>query len=509
MVDRAGAAPAVGAKRAGTARSVAWNYFGYAFQIGVNFGLSAYVVRRVSMAEYGIFLFALSLSSTLYLLDLGLSSVMVQEYVDALLKPGIDHLERLFGSLFAASAAFGFIGAVALLILAAMVPGPFHIPLQFGHEAAVVLVFAAGIVQVNFLNLAIEPLYHAANRFDRLNQIQVGVTALLLTGTVVLLQLGFGIIVLAGLQLVSQVLQFLLMLAFLPSIVHALDFTKMRFCPETLRAILKLSRWAFLNNITSYLLEGLVWLILASVASMHEAALYGIATKMPRQLWNLVDRGGSVNMPLLSQHFAKGDRTQLRRTFLQSQRLIFGGVLPFIVLGCIFARPIIRIWAGSQYEPAAPILQWLLIATLSQAVLYSSDQLLYAIRQVKRAAFISAAGSIATIACAIVLTPRLGGSGIALSMAVCQFIFGFIWFTAEACRYTGSNFRELGREGLRGLGLPSAALVLGILLIEGISRHLPPFAEFAAATGVGGIYLALWGTRTALPLYRRQLEAKD
>ena len=56
-----------------TARSIAWNYVGYLYNIAISFGVTAYIVRHIAVAEYGLFLFVLSLSATLYLMDIGIS----------------------------------------------------------------------------------------------------------------------------------------------------------------------------------------------------------------------------------------------------------------------------------------------------------------------------------------------------------------------------------------------------------------------------------------------------
>ena len=127
-----------------------------------------------------------------------------------------------------------------------------------------------------------------------------------------------------------------------------------------------------------------VWIILGSLGSMKEAAMFGLASKAPKQLWNLVDKGANVALPILSRSFTENDQVALQQTYLRTQKLVFGAILPFIVLGCFFARPLIEFWAGSQYAGAALVMQWLLIAAFSHAISYSSDQLLYAGGEVKR-----------------------------------------------------------------------------------------------------------------------------
>ena len=48
-------------------RSVSWNYRGYFFEFGSGLLLLAYVVRRVTVHDYGIYLLAQSLAAFLFL----------------------------------------------------------------------------------------------------------------------------------------------------------------------------------------------------------------------------------------------------------------------------------------------------------------------------------------------------------------------------------------------------------------------------------------------------------
>jgi len=62
------------------AHSVIWNYSGYACQILVNLGVMAYVARFLSVPEYGMYLFVLSISANLNLLDMGIGNVLILVY---------------------------------------------------------------------------------------------------------------------------------------------------------------------------------------------------------------------------------------------------------------------------------------------------------------------------------------------------------------------------------------------------------------------------------------------
>jgi len=153
--------------RRSTARSIAWNYAGYIYQIAINFGLTAYVVRYIAVTEYGLLLFVMSLSNILYLMDMGISSVLVQAYVAAAESGEDDRLNNLIGTTFIALTALGMVGVLIFTGIAASLPGPFKIPQTYLHEASLVFVIAALIILVGLPSIALEQAYQASERFDR------------------------------------------------------------------------------------------------------------------------------------------------------------------------------------------------------------------------------------------------------------------------------------------------------------------------------------------------------
>jgi O-antigen/teichoic acid export membrane protein len=58
-------------------RSEAWNYLGHFFEFCSGLLLLAYVVRRVTVHDYGIYLLAQSLAAFLFLLEFGMGNVLV------------------------------------------------------------------------------------------------------------------------------------------------------------------------------------------------------------------------------------------------------------------------------------------------------------------------------------------------------------------------------------------------------------------------------------------------
>src|SRR3974390_960622 len=93
--------------------SAAWNYAGHAYQLAINFGVTFYIVRHLAVSEYGLLLFVTSLPVTLYILDMGLSNVLIQAYVSV--NREAHQLNDLLGTAFVALTALGALGALILI----------------------------------------------------------------------------------------------------------------------------------------------------------------------------------------------------------------------------------------------------------------------------------------------------------------------------------------------------------------------------------------------------------
>ncbi|HXS74859.1 MAG TPA: oligosaccharide flippase family protein [Terracidiphilus sp.] len=487
------------------AYAAAWNYAGYFFRALVNLGLTAYIARRIQPSEYGLFLFVMALSATLYLLDLGMSYLLVQFYVDALTHAATERLRQLLWTAFIALVALGTLGLLLFSGLALLLPGPFNIPRNQLHEAATIFVIAGLLMQIALPTMAIELLYQASNSFDELNIIEMANVAATFVLSLFVIGRGFGIIGLAWVQLVMAAFQLTFLAARAPSLasragVHSLRPISFRWA--VLRELFQKSRWAFIHNLTLYGADLLTWAIITSFTSLKAAALFGIAGKLPRQLWNLVDRGANVLLPIFSRSALQQDEQALRTTLLTVLKVICGALLPFVFLGCLFARPILQLWAGGRYLEAAPVLRWLLIAAYAHGIGYPSDELLYAVGKADKSAQISIWTAILGTAAALLLVFPFGVTGVAAGMAIVRIGTNCFWFTREAARETGTPARKLLSAIFNGLALPLITLVFLSTCLLSVSARISLIAQVLAAVAVGALTLCLWSYRTALPLLK-------
>jgi peptidoglycan biosynthesis protein MviN/MurJ (putative lipid II flippase) len=152
-------------------------------------------------------------------------------------------------------------------------------------------------------------------------------------------------------------------------------------------------------------------------------------------------------------------------------------------------------------------MQWLLLAALSLAMEYSSDLLLYARGEVKTAARIATFESVANVLVSLALVFRYGAVGLAAGTAITHMLINAFWYTPAACRAAGVRISVLVRAVLGGHTWLLLLLIVEIVIIRLVWSALP--AEGVLIVGVigGTAYLAVWGLRTVIPMWRLRVEA--
>lgn len=485
-------------------RGVIWNYLGLAGDALVGVLLVAYVARHVTVAVYGVLLFAMSAAAILAMFDLGLSNVLVRAYVAV--KSDRDALERLLGTTFALLAGMGSAGVLVFVGIAALLPGPFSVPREAVHDARVVVMMAAGAVALGMMALPLELLLQAFHRFDRLSQLRLLLLVPHLLLSVVMVRFGYGIVGLASVALAVAALRLLVLAALLPSCAAGARL-RATYDPLSVRELLRGGRWALADNLSRQLASGSDSILLAIFAPMQAVALFGVAAKLPGRLSEVVWRGLIAVFPALAEHHVGREAEQMQRLYVATWRALFTGFLPIVVLGGVCARPLLTLWAGTQYGDAAAILQWLLVAMFSVALEAPSDMLLYAADQPRRAARIAMVESVANVALSLALLLRYGAVGLAAGTALSHLALNLCWFTPTACRVAGISVRELFARALRGTYALIAVLALLAAGVAWLTPSLPNATVVAITLAAGLLYQTLWLRQIVQPLRRREAYA--
>jgi O-antigen/teichoic acid export membrane protein len=488
-------------------RSVSWNYLGYICEFAAGVLLLAYVVRRVSVEDYGIYLLAQSLAAFLYLLDFGLSNVLVQLYVAAFTSKGMAAVSRLASSLFVALLALGTLGAVALSLAAMAVPELVKLPAAQTSLALRVLVVAAFTVPLTMPSMALDHLCQAFHRFDRINQVQIAMVVLRVGLTVAVLEAGKGIVGLAVVQAVVALVRLLGLWAAARGGVQGFHFHPLRFDLARVGAALRAGGWAFGDDVARRAGTNSAPAILAGLSSFGQVAMFGLGGRLPAHLFQFAARGLSVMMPSLARHYNESDTERLRESYRNAYRVCLTGLLPLAVFAAICSRQLMEVWAGVAYRAAGPVLAWLLLLALSQVLEFPSDLVLYSHDRIRQAARFSAIETVALVVAALALARPFGAAGVAAGVALAHWCVNLFGYLPEACRVAKMRPWELWRAALGGFGGrqavgQSAAFAAGAAALWVGAHRLTPVEVFVACIAVGALYAAVWAACTLRPMWK-------
>ncbi|WP_348260951.1 oligosaccharide flippase family protein [Telmatobacter sp. DSM 110680] len=499
-------------------RSVTWNYLGYFCEFVAGVFLLAFVVRKLPVDDYGIYLLAQSLAAFLYLLDFGLSNVLVPLYVSTFARGGIAEVSKLASCLVMTLLGMGIAGATGLSLAAMLMPELIRLPTARMALAVQVLIVVSAAVCLMLPQMALEHLCQAFHRFDRVNQVQIAAVAMRVVLTLVVLDAGKGILALAGVQVAVSLSRLAGLWLVASTGISGLSLRLFSFDTDRLREAIGLSRWAFVDDVSRRIGMNTETVVLAALGSLNQVAMFGIGGKLPAHLYQFAVRGLSVLVPTLTQHHAEGDTAQLRSTFCNAYRVCLTGVVPLATFGSIGARPLIAIWAGPAYLGAAPVLSWLMISALSMVILTPSDMVLYSHNRIGQAAWFSCIETLGKILVVLALAARYGAVGAAAGVAVWNWCVNLFCYLPAACKVAEMRPWELWRAALMGSSGASgqqaqsertsnllqggAYVACAVVLAVGV-RHLAALEMFAACVGVSLLYFAVWVGCTALPMWRR------
>jgi O-antigen/teichoic acid export membrane protein len=417
-------------------RGLSWNYAAYGVEAAIGLALVAFVVRRVGVPDYGVLVLALSITSLLTLLDLGLLGLLVQAYTSERQRAGAEAVSRLLSAsvawlTIAGLAAFVISGAIAMVL-----PGPFKIDAPLVHTAAVVIAIVGAAAIVSLPSTSLELAYVASSSFGALGRVQMVVVIARAVATFIIIGAGHGVIALAWVHLGTAALRFVLLLGGLER--HAggarLSIGKPDF--STIRSLRANRPWATGDNIARQLATAADSILLGAMASQTAVATYGIAKRIPGQLLAVTNRGVDVTFPVLAEHHTRNESADLRRLFVSTLKVTAAFLLPVCLAGILFAPQIIVILAGNRYIEAVPMLRWLLAATMIQALSVPAYSVLYARGEISTAARIAMLEAIANISITMLLIPRYGGTGAAAATAITHTIGTLGWFFPAALKAT-------------------------------------------------------------------------
>lgn len=222
-------------------------------------------------------------------------------------------------------------------------------------------------------------------------------------------------------------------------------------------------------------------LILSKLADDVAVGHYSLAFRLAASLWIIPTAFMMSLYPFLSQ-YAQESRGNLKQACFSGLKVMAFLAIPMTVLVVALARPLIKIISGIAYEPAAPALQLLMIAT---ALYFLNTVFAYTFSATglqKKNLIAWVVIIVSTLLLTPVLTPFWGFKGAAASVLVSIFS-GFVSYAYMAARILGIDPWKMF------LKFSIAAMVMGLIVAIVGMNHLLLGSLLAIAAYMAAIFV--------------------
>jgi O-antigen/teichoic acid export membrane protein len=367
------------AKPVGFVHNVLWNWFGISVSIFSAFILSPIIIRHLGDEGYGLWSLTTSLVEYYWLLDFGMrsatiryaahynalrDSVKVNEVINTTLAYALCLLPVLLGS--------AWLGAPVLIRVLSITHPLFR-------ELLFIVVIAWGLTSL--LSVFTSSL-EGFQRFDLTNQATVISIAVRSFGTLTLLLMGHGVVAVAIMTMIGQV------------VLHLISYLRMRGVFREMKISTRFANLAVFKQMISYGAHSAVASMAQRVLSQSPPFLiahflgapsvgyYAAPTKILDYTVETVARIGNVSNSRAAQLASTGRKNEVLELAVTVNRYSLALFLPLSIFLAVYGPQFMLVWIKKPYfasQASGVLLALLAGITLGNAGQFNSASILFGI----------------------------------------------------------------------------------------------------------------------------------
>lgn len=448
-------------------KNVLSNWGGLGVSMAVAFFMSPFLVRTLGDAQYGVWVLVLSVTGYMGLLDAGLK-VSVVRFVAAHSATG--DAESLGETISTALVIYSVLAVVIVsvaAVLGLLLDSLFYVPHELRSTARAVLIITGTTLSVTLLASVFNGFLAGLQRYDITNAIAVGLTLAGAFAIYAVVAAGQGIVGLAIVQLVSQVVSGILLWSVSRRLRPGVYLSLKRIRFGRIKELYSYSFFVLLNTLAMLLLFRSGELLAGAFLGVASVTYFAIGGMLVEYLGKIIGSATQVLHPLASGKHALDDQSDLRVAMILSTRACIAIALPACAGFVILGKPFIAAWMGAQYaEVSAPILVVLATARLFWLAQSGAGNILLGSGRHKQLTMLTATTGLVGTGLAVMLVDVYGLIGIAMGLAAAIVVFQGIVMPSYVCRTMNIGVFEYVRDAVAGPVLATLPFVLVLYFLR-------------------------------------------
>jgi O-antigen/teichoic acid export membrane protein len=400
-------------------KNIVSNWAAFAIGIAITFFLSPFLVHTLGKEDYGIWALVFSIISYTNLLDAGMKQSLARYIPKYYANREYDKINEVLNT---GNLIYGITGTlviVATFIIAVFFTGFFKVPgesLSMMRTALILIGIDQAIMFYFMCGTAIGPFH----RYDMSNLIGIIVSVLHAGAVFLLLSMGYGIITLAIITLLTNLLR------------HMVRRWYQQHLVPQIRMDLRYARRAMVKELLNYgfisffIVAG--WMVIFQTGniviglfvSATAVTYFNIAATLVNYLRLLVGAIGVPLVPAVSHIDALGDLTQISALYARLTRYLFYLTTSICAVTFLFGARFIYTWMGPEFTPTVNVLHILILPVCIYLPQIIANSVLLGIGRHKALFYILVVEAILNLGLSLALVGPLGIYGVALATAVVQ-----------------------------------------------------------------------------------------
>jgi len=345
-------------------RNTFFNFVGRSWAMLVTLSLTPYIVSKLGIQRFGVWSLILVITSYFSLLDLGLGASFVKYVAEYHAQKDYEAINQVFNSGLALYLILSLVIVATGFVLRDPILGLFEIPAGLFADARFVLLVAVAIYSLSNVFGTFQAVVTGLQRMDITSLIALGVSVPRILGTVLFLELGYGLRGLIANEALVFALTalFLVLSAFrlLPQLRVGWGF----YHRHSLRQLLNYGIKVQVSRLADLASSQTDKLLLGYFLGLSPVAFYELGSRVVLTSKRLSRVLISAIVPAASEIDAREDRILLCRLYLRGSKYLVLIVAPVFLFVAAAAPLILAAWMGEGYELSVPVIQFLALGHL-------------------------------------------------------------------------------------------------------------------------------------------------
>lgn len=261
-------------------------------------------------------------------------------------------------------------------------------------------------------------------RFDLLFVFSFFRTVLIFVGSIIVLELGWSLIGLVFIQLLSSILTLFLSIRYIKKIFPEFKIIPRHFDWSNAKKLYTFSAFAFIIDFIMLLLATFDKIYIGLIFSVSLVTFYSIAYKIMDYSFGSIGKIHRVLFPLSSELDSEKNLEKTKELQIRGLKYISILIFPLTLCLILFSRSFVNIWLGIEFEITGQLIILFCASSIFQSLGVLSGSIMLGKGYVKFIALIILILGILTIGNFILLTQFWGIYGIPISF----FLFYFLYF---------------------------------------------------------------------------------